>query len=57
MHTFCEDMDASGNWICCDNDNTNWGGYVDDTPAAKDIYYGVVSLIRIIIHVMIYFMV
>jgi hypothetical protein len=43
MHTFCEDMDASGNWICCDNDNTNWGGYVDDTPAAKDIYYGVVS--------------
>lgn len=44
MHTFCEDMDASGNWICCDNDNTNWGGYVDDTPAAKDIYFGVVSL-------------
>lgn len=43
MHTFCEDIDATGNWVCCDNDNTNWGGYVDDTPAAKDIYFGVVS--------------
>lgn len=43
MHTFCEQTDASGNPICCDNDNTNWGGYVDDTPVAKDIYFGPVN--------------
>jgi len=39
MHTFCEESDAQGNPICCDNDNNNWGGYVDDTPATKDIYW------------------
>tara|TARA_B100001758_G_C18355054_1_gene582190 strand:- start:62 stop:1432 length:1371 start_codon:yes stop_codon:yes gene_type:complete len=43
MHTFCEETDAQGNWLCCDNDNTNWGGYVDDTPATKDIYFGPVN--------------
>jgi hypothetical protein len=40
MHTFCEDSDTQGNPICCDNDNNNWGGYVNDTPATKDIYFG-----------------
>ena len=43
MHTFCEDADTQGNPICCDNDNNNWGGYVDDTPATKDIYWGNVN--------------
>ena len=43
MHTFCEDADAQGNLICCDNDNNSWGGYVDDTPATKDIYFGNVT--------------
>jgi len=43
MHTFCEDANAQGNPICCDNDNNNWGGYVDDTPATKDIYWGNVN--------------
>ena len=43
MHTFCEDADAQGNLICCDNDNNSWGGYVDDTPATKDIYFGSVT--------------
>ena len=43
MHTFCEETDAQGNPICCDNDDTNWGGYVDDTPATKDIYFGNVN--------------
>ena len=42
-HTFCEQTDTQGNPICCDNDNTNWGGYVNDTPAAKDIYFGSVT--------------
>ena len=42
-HTFCEDADAQGNPICCDNDNNNWGGNVDDTPATKDIYFGSVN--------------
>jgi len=42
-HTFCEDSDTQGNPICCDNDNNNWGGYVDDTPASKDIYFGSVT--------------
>jgi hypothetical protein len=42
-HTFCEDSDTQGNPICCDNDNTNWGGYVDDTPATEDIYWGSVN--------------
>ena len=43
MHTFCEDYDTQGNPICCDNDNNNWGGNIDDTPATKDIYFGNVS--------------
>jgi hypothetical protein len=43
MHTFCEDSDTQGNPICCDNDNNNWGGYVDDTPATEDIYWGNVT--------------
>ena len=43
MHTFCEDSDTQGNPICCDNDNNNWGGYIDDTPATKDIYWGSVT--------------
>ena len=42
-HTFCEDSDTQGNPICCDNDNNNWGGYVDDTPATEDIYFGSVT--------------
>lgn len=43
-HTFCEDYDAQGNPICCDNDNESWwGGNVDDTPACKDIYFGPVN--------------
>ena len=45
MHTFCEDSDNQGNPICCDNDNNSWGGYVDDTPATKDIYFGNVTSI------------
>ena len=40
MHTFCESTDSQGNPTCCDNDDNNWGGYVDDTPASKDIYWG-----------------
>jgi hypothetical protein len=44
MHTFCEDSDTQGNPICCDNDNNNWGGYVDDTPATKDIYFDPVTV-------------
>ena len=43
MHTFCEDTDSQGNPICCDNDDTNWGGYVDDTPASEGIYFGAVT--------------
>ena len=43
MHTFCEQTDASGNATCCDNDDNNWGGYIDDTPASKDIYWGSVN--------------
>ena len=43
MHTFCESADNNGNPICCDNDDNNWGGYVDDTPASKDIYWGSVN--------------
>ena len=43
MHTFCEDSDTQGNPICCDNDNNSWGGYVDDTPVTKDIYFGNVT--------------
>ena len=43
MHTFCEEYDNQGNPVCCDNDNNNFGGYVDDTPATKDIYFGSVS--------------
>lgn len=42
-HTFCEQTDAQGNPICCDNDNNFTGGYVDDTPATKDIYWGNVT--------------
>lgn len=43
-HTFCEEYDAQGNPICCDNDNESWwGGNVDDTPACKDIYFGIVT--------------
>jgi len=42
-HTFCEQTDAQGNTICCDNDNSSAGGYVDDTPAQKDIYWGSVN--------------
>ena len=42
-HTFCEQEDAQGNPICCDNDNNSSGGYVDDTPASKDIYWGNVN--------------
>ncbi len=42
-HTFCEQEDVQGNLICCDNDNTSSGGYVDDTPASKDIYWGSVN--------------
>ena len=43
MHTFCEDADAQGNPICCDNDDNNWSGNIDDTPATKDIYFGSVT--------------
>ena len=43
MHTFCEETDNNGNPICCDNDDNNWGGYVDDTPASKGIYWGSVN--------------
>lgn len=43
LHTFCEDTDSNGNPICCDNDDNNWGGYIDDTPASKDIYWGNVT--------------
>ncbi len=43
MHTFCEDTDSQGNAVCCDNDNNNSGGFVDDTPASKDIYFGPVT--------------
>lgn len=43
MHTFCEQTDGQGNPICCDNDNNNSGGFVDDTPATKDIYFGSVT--------------
>ena len=43
MHTFCEEIDGNGNPICCDNDDNNWGGYVDDTPASKDVYWGTVN--------------
>ncbi len=43
MHTFCEQTDSQGNFICCDNDNNNQGGNVDDTPATKDIYFGSVT--------------
>jgi len=43
MHTFCEDANSQGTPICCDNDNNNWGGYVTDTPASKDIYFGAVT--------------
>jgi len=43
MHTFCEVTDAQGNPVCCDNDDNNWGGWVDDTPATKDIYFGSVT--------------
>jgi len=42
-HTFCEQEDAQGNPICCDNDNNSSGGYVDDTPASKNIYWGSVN--------------
>ena len=48
-HTFAEGgiwngvpygcADSQGNLTCCDNDNDN----VDDTPAAKDIYFGSVT--------------
>ena len=44
-HTFCEETDAQGNTICCDNDNNNSGGFVDDTPATEEVYYGPVSII------------
>ena len=27
LHTFCDEADANGNPICCDNDDNNWGGY------------------------------
>ncbi|MDC0249689.1 zinc-dependent metalloprotease, partial [Flavobacteriales bacterium] len=43
MHTFCEEVDNQGNPTCCDNDDNIWGGFVDDTPAAKDIYFGSVT--------------
>ena len=43
MHTFCEQTDNQGNLICCDNDNNIFGGFVDDTPATKDIYFGPVT--------------
>jgi hypothetical protein len=43
MHTFCESTDSQGNPSCCDNDNNSWGGYVGDTPASKDIYFGSVT--------------
>ena len=43
MHTFCENTDSQGNPTCCDNDDNIWGGFVDDTPAAKDIYFGSVT--------------
>lgn len=43
-HTFCEEYDNQGNAVCCDNDNDSWwGGNVDDTPACKDIYFGPVN--------------
>lgn len=42
-HTFCEQTNAQGDYICCDNDDDNFGGFVDDTPAVKDIYYGPVN--------------
>ena len=43
MHTFCENADSQGNPTCCDNDNNSWSGYVGDTPASKDIYFGSVN--------------
>ena len=43
MHTFCESIDSQGNMTCCDNDDNTWGGFVDDTPAVKDIYFGPVN--------------
>ena len=44
-HTFCEDTDAQGDYtICCDNDNDSWwGGNVEDTPASKGIYFNSVN--------------
>jgi len=51
-HTFGEDngsswnnpcIDSQGNIQCCDNDNTISAGYVDDTPASSDIYWGPVN--------------
>ena len=42
-HTFCEQVDGQGNPICCDNDNTSGGGYVDDTPATEGVYWGSVN--------------
>ncbi len=39
MHTFCENQGGG----CCDNDNTIWGGFVDDTPAAEAVYFGGVT--------------
>ena len=44
-HTFCEETDSQGNYtICCDNDNNSWwGGDVDDTPASKGIFFGPVT--------------
>ena len=38
-HTFCED----GTGGCCDNDNSFWGGSVDDTPATDGVYFGSVN--------------
>tara|TARA_B100000902_G_scaffold399561_1_gene471015 strand:+ start:4519 stop:5769 length:1251 start_codon:yes stop_codon:yes gene_type:complete len=43
LHTFCEETDNNGNPICCDNDDVNWGGNIDDTPASKGIYFGQVD--------------
>lgn len=44
-HTFCEETDSQGNYtICCDNDNNSWwGGSVDDTPASKGIFFDPVT--------------
>ena len=42
-HTFCEQTNNNGNAICCDNDDNQFAGNINDTPASKDIYFGSVN--------------